>query len=163
MKNLYILRHAKSDWSEEFRDDFERGLSKRGFKDILLISKELKRKNLKIDLIISSLATRAKTTAEIFGAILGYDIDNIIFKKELYLANIEDILKVIQKVDSSIDNLVVVGHNPDFTDLINHLTNTNLDNLPTSAIFGIKFNINSWKEIKKGKKLIYLTPKMLKS
>ena len=163
MKKLYILRHAKSDWDEKFRDDFERGLSKRGFNDILLVAKRLKKEKLKIDLIVSSQATRAKITAEIFGAILGYDIDNIIFKKELYLANQEDILKTIQKVDSSIDNLVIVGHNPDFTDLVNYLTNLNLDNLPTSSIVGVKLNINSWKEIKKGKSILYLTPKMLKS
>ena len=163
MKNLYILRHAKSDWSEEFKSDFERGLSKRGFNDILLVAKELKKKGLKIDLIVSSSAKRAKITAEIFGAILGYDIFEINFKKKLYLANKEDILQTIKSTNSNINNLLIVGHNPEFTELVNHLTNLNLDNLPTSGFVGVKLDINSWDKIKKGKSSIYLTPKMLKN
>ena len=162
MKNLYILRHAKSDWSEEFVDDFKRGLSKKGFRDILKVAKELKKQRVKLDLIVSSSATRAKITAEIFGAILGYDIDNINFTKELYLADTKDILNIIRNIDKKIDNLLIVGHNPELTDLVNSLTNINLDNLPTSGFVGVKFNIDTWNDIKKGKNRIYLTPKKVK-
>ncbi len=162
-KYLYILRHAKSDWSEEFKSDFERGLSKRGFRDILMVSKALKKKKIKPDLIISSSAIRAQTTAEIFGAILKYDIDDIIFKKSLYFASVGDIIKLIKDTSNDISHLAIVGHNPELTELVNVLSSLNLDNLPTSGFVALEFDVSNWQDIKKSNLLFYLTPKMLKS
>ena len=63
MKNLYLIRHAKSDWSDLSKSDFERGLNKRGEKAIFTMADALKEKGVIPDLILSSSATRAKLTA----------------------------------------------------------------------------------------------------
>jgi len=160
VKKLYILRHAKSSWSEDV-EDFERGLKKRGYEDIISIAKKFKSKQIAIDAIFSSNAKRAKITAEIFAAFIGFGYENIKFSDNLYFASSDYLINFIKNCSDKIDNLVIVGHNPELTELINILSDFNSDNLPTSAICEIKFNIDSWKSLQKGKKGLYLTPKLI--
>ena len=65
IKKLYIIRHAKSDWSDDTLKDFDRPLNKRGLKNAPFMGSLLKNKNINPDLILSSPALRAITTAEI--------------------------------------------------------------------------------------------------
>ena len=162
MKKLYIMRHAKSDWSEPFESDFDRGLKKRGYEDAILIAKELKRKKVLPNLLLSSSAIRAKITSEIAGAFMGYDIDNIKFNKQLYFSNASEILEIIKSVNSNVKKLFIVGHNPELTELINQLAYISIDNLPTSGVVAISFKTDSWKKITKGKREFFIYPKMYK-
>lgn len=148
MKKLIVLRHGKSDWTEEDEDDFDRKLTKSGEKRSAEMGFFIKSKAEKPDYIFSSDAIRAKMTAEIIAENIEYDINNIGFEYKLYLASVSTILKLIGKIENSIDFIVLVGHNPGLTDLINYL-GVRLDNLPTASACCFHFQTNDWQSIDK--------------
>ena len=86
MKKLYLARHAKSSWKNPDLDDYDRPLNKRGIRDAPFIGKKLKEKNILPDLIISSPAIRAITTAKELAAQMGYPEENIILDENIYEA-----------------------------------------------------------------------------
>jgi len=65
MRNLYLLRHAKSSWKDDSLADFERPLSGRGTKACALIARFIVSENLDFDLAISSTAIRARETVDL--------------------------------------------------------------------------------------------------
>lgn len=150
MKKLYLIRHAKSSWSEAGLSDFERPLNQRGNRDAPFMSKLLKEKNVKPDRIISSSAIRAFSTAKIFANELNYAVDDILNLPSLYEAIASEILEIIQSVDDNINSLMVFGHNPGLTSLSNHLSDRQVDNMPTCSISCIDFETNSWKNVNIG-------------
>lgn len=155
MKKLFLIRHAKSDWSNPLLNDFGRGLNNRGFKDAPVMAKLLRDKNIIPDLIISSPALRTKLTLEFLLKKLDYK-NEIIYDKSIYEAPYLDLKKVINKVDEQFDILFLVGHNPGLCDLANSLCNESFENIPTCAIVEIDFQTNSWSNIsKENSKLIF--------
>lgn len=115
------------------------------------MAKVVEKKGIKPDLIISSTAVRAFEYAKILAEELNYKKKNIISTKELYMADESEMLDIIRRTENSIETVFMVGHNPGITEFANSLCNYNLDNLPTSGIFGINFNTDKWKEIDFGK------------
>ena len=99
------------------------------------------------DLIISSPAKRAYTTATYFAKEAGIAIENIQVEEAIYEASSSDVLSVIENLDNDLHTVFVFGHNPTFTHLINIFLNGYLDNLPTTGIGEIKFAIDEWKDI----------------
>ncbi len=151
MKKLFLIRHAKSDWSNPLFDDFDRGL-----KDAPYMAKLLKDKNIIPDLIISSPALRTKLTLEFLLKKLDYK-NEIIYDESIYEAPYLNLKKVINNVDAQINTLFLVGHNPGLCDLANFLCEDYFENIPTCGIVEIDFNTNSWSEIsKENSKLISL-------
>lgn len=163
MKNLYLIRHAKSDWSDGSKSDFDRGLSKRGQKAILIMADAVKKKKVMPDLILCSPAKRAKLTAKGLAKEIGYR-GEIKYLDALYLAAHETVLTLIQDVKDKYDTLFIVGHNPETTELCNVLTDTYIDNVPTLGIVGIKLSVDCWKKLNtgKGKLKFFMYPKMFK-
>lgn len=163
MKTLYLVRHAKSDWSEENKADLDRGLSKRGSKDLKSMSSYLLEKKIKPDLILSSPALRAKLTAKKISKKIKYDKD-IKYIDKLYMPDPETILDILSDQKDKNKSIFLVNHNPALTDLANTLTDENIDNIPTLGIVAIKFDIKKWKDIKdhKGKMDFFVYPKLLK-
>ena len=148
MKKLFLIRHAKSDWSNLLLDDFDRPLNKRGLKDAPFMAKLLKEKAIKADLIICSPSLRTKLTSDFF--IKELDLKNeIIFEKAIYEAPYENLLEVLQKIDDKYKTIILVGHNPGLCDLANFLCEDYFENIPTCAIVEIDFDTNSWENIKK--------------
>jgi phosphohistidine phosphatase len=161
MKRIILVRHAKSSWEYNV-SDFERPLKPRGFKDINVISKEFINK-LSPDLILSSDALRAKTTAEIFVSNIYIDLNEIIFNHNLYDFSGTDLLNIIKQCGNSVNELMVFGHNNAITNFVNSFGDKIIDNVPTSGVVIIEFNISSWRELKKGKTIQTLFPKDLKN
>lgn len=163
MKNLYLIRHAKSDWSDESKSDFERGLNKRGQRAIFTMADALKTRKVMPDLILSSSAKRAKLTAKGLAKELGYT-GNIKYNNTLYMAEVEEVLTLIQDIDDKYNTIFIVGHNPETTELSNRMTNAYIDNIPTLGIVAIQFSIESWKNLKlgEGKLTFFIYPKMFK-
>ncbi|MDX4061740.1 histidine phosphatase family protein [Aliarcobacter skirrowii] len=161
MRELILIRHAKSDWSNPLLDDFERPLNKRGSKNAPFMAKILKKELQKPDLIISSPSFRTKLTLEYFLKEFEYK-GEIIFEKSIYEAPFENLLKVIKNVDDKYKTIFLIGHNPGLNDLANFLLGSFEDNIPTSGVLKIDFNTNSWKNISKdNSKLIFFKyPKM---
>lgn len=161
MKELILIRHAKSDWSNPLLDDFERPLNKRGEKNAPFMAKILKKEIQKPDLIISSPSFRTKLTLEYFLKEFEYK-GEVIFEKSIYEAPFENLLKVIKNIDDKYKTIFLIGHNPGLNDLANFLLGSFEDNIATSGVLKIDFDTNSWKNISKdNSKLIFFKyPKM---
>jgi len=161
MKKLYLIRHAKSDWSDLSKNDFERGLNKRGKRAIPLMAEALKKRGVIPDLILSSAAKRAKKTAKGLAKELNYN-GEIIFDEALYFIEPEEMIRKIQTTEENCKTLFLIGHNPEITELSNKLTNTYIDNIPTLGIVSITFDMGKWSELErgKGKMETFIFPKM---
>lgn len=147
MKQLYLIRHAKSDWSNPSLDDFDRGLSPRGKRDIKLMANSLKEKKIEPDYILCSLAKRAKRTAK--GLLEHAKINKkIVYKKDLYFSTPDHIIEVIQTIDDKHKNVFLFGHNPELTELAILLLDEPIENVPTLGIMGLQIDIKSWKKFK---------------
>ena len=150
MKKLYIVRHAKSSWSDASLSDFDRPLNKRGEKDAPLIGDVLKKANVLPDLIISSPANRALTTAKIISKKIGYPKKDIVKDEDIYHAGPLDLIAIINKVSNDVKSLMIFGHNPSFTFLINTLSNFNLPNLSTCGCIDMDLMVDDWQAVAEG-------------
>lgn len=166
MKEVIFVRHAKSDWGNEFLQDVDRHLNERGYADAYFLSEwYLKNKPLP-QLIISSTATRAMSTALIFTRKFNAEMHSFASDKNLYEAGSEQILSVLKKQDNSINSVMLFGHNPGLTSICNELTNDLFfDNVPTCGIVSLSFEISKWSDLnnKKGKLNYYQFPKEFKN
>jgi phosphohistidine phosphatase len=151
-KQLLLIRHAKSDWNDASLSDFDRPLNDRGKRDAPLMAHRLLDRKVKIDLFISSPAKRAKKTASIFAKEYNMGKEEIILDSKLYAAGVEELYNVIRSVKDKFNCIAVFAHNPGLTDFANLLTDTQIDNIPTSAIFAVKNDSKHWADFKGSKK-----------
>jgi phosphohistidine phosphatase len=161
MKYLYLIRHAKSDWSDESKSDFDRGLNKRGQKAILSMAHALKEKNVMPDLILSSSAKRAQLTAKGLAKELGYG-GKIKYSDALYMAEPIDVISMIKEIKDKYNNVFIIGHNPETTELTDLIQDDYIDNIPTLGIVALKLPIKHWQKFKteKVKLKFFIYPKM---
>lgn len=148
MKKLVLIRHAKSDWSNPFLDDFLRPLNKRGEINAPFMAKVLEKKDIKPDLIISSPSIRTKQTLEYFIKEFNYN-DEVKLEESIYEAPYENLLKVIKDILNSHKTVFLIGHNPGLCDLTNFLVDKSFENIPTCGIVEIDFDVKNWKDISK--------------
>jgi phosphohistidine phosphatase len=146
LKTLYLVRHAKSSWSDPTLMDIERPLNDRGKRDAPFMSVKLKEIQPDVDLIISSPAKRALKTAKIFSETL-FGHRNVKTNEDLYHASADDILDVIKELDDEHNVVVLFGHNPGFTYLANHFSDNYIDNVPTCGIIGVQYEGQEWAKI----------------
>lgn len=161
MKTLYLIRHAKSDWSDPLSSDFERGLNKRGKGDAPLMGDILFKKGIQPDLILSSPAHRAKATAFIIAQKLSYSTDDIRFEQSLYASDTEIICSLIRGVSDKINSVMIFGHNPEFTECANMICGSTIDNIPTCGVVAMQLKDDIWESIgsNSAKLLFFETPK----
>jgi len=166
MKELVLVRHAKSDWVNENTKDIDRPLSQRGYDDAYFLSKWYNEEMALPDLIVSSPATRALNTAFIFARTFNIKEKEILIEESLYESDLKSYLKVISQTDNKVNRLMVFGHNPIMTNLTNELNkDLQFENIPTCGIIKIGFEFNDWKEIlskAEGKLLLNKFPKSFK-
>lgn len=142
MKTLYILRHAKSSWTDNSLADFDRPLNARGLNAAPFIGELIARKEFLPDLIISSPAKRAMKTALLVKEASGSNAP-IQYDERIYEASPQTLKNVISQVNGEFDSVLIVGHNPGIEGLINHLTG-NLEPMPTAALAEISLQIAAW-------------------
>ena len=147
MKTLYLVRHAKSSWDNANQSDHDRPLNPRGERDAPRMGKRLRKRKDRPEVIISSSAVRAQTTARILATAMDYPTSDIAIDARLYGAEPEDVLSIIGDLDGGIDCALLVGHNPTFTALINALGRCDFDNVPTCGMAVLTFPVDSWKNI----------------
>lgn len=162
MKNLLLLRHGKSSWDNPALKDFDRPLNERGVNDSKLIAKYALRKKVKPDLVLSSPATRARNTAELFVAAAAPK-KTPAYDERIYEASVRRLLQVISGLDDSHKTIVLVGHNPGFEELCERLTGEACK-VPTASLTCIGLSIDKWSAPKggQGKLKWRMTPKKLK-
>jgi phosphohistidine phosphatase len=144
MKSLTIVRHAKSSWEDRGLSDRERPLNKRGERDAPAMGKRVAEAGIRPSQIISSPAVRAWTTARIFAKELGYPAEFLQREDGLYLASLDNLLDVIATQDNGFNNLMLFGHNPGLTDLVNYLVPGLTSNLPTSGVVSVELDCDDW-------------------
>lgn len=147
MRRLIILRHGKSEWDGPRLDDFERPLAPRGLRDVPEMGRRLARRGLAPDLIISSTAVRAFSTACAIAREIGYREDRIVGEARLYHAPPATMLGFVRRAPDDAQTLMVVGHNPGMTELANMLADIRIDNMPTAGMLCVEFDVPRWSEI----------------
>ena len=145
MKKLYVIRHAKSSWKDFSLDDFDRPLNKRGKLNAPFMGALLKKKKVKPDLILSSPALRAKTTAEVIAKELEC-VKKIVYDEEIYEASAETLHKILIKIDDKHGIVFLFGHNPGLNDLAWKYVAFD-KNIPTCGVVEVAFDTQKWSDI----------------
>jgi len=160
-KTLYLIRHAKSSSEDASLSDIQRYLNDRGLKDAALMAKLIKGKNIIPDLIISSHAIRALSTAEIFADELNYNRIKIVSDERIYEAAMRDLITTIREIKDKNNIVMIFGHNPGLLNIANLLGNKFLPDFPTCAVIGIELKVNSWSDVERncGEIILFKYPK----
>ncbi len=143
MKTLLLVRHAKSSWDDASLDDRDRPLNGRGKKDAPVMGERLAKLGLEPDLILSSPAARALTTAELLAKALDYQRKKIVVSEVIYGGTPAALLEVIRALDDDRKCVMLVGHNPEISGLA-HEFSPQIDDLPTCAAVELHFDVKAW-------------------
>lgn len=153
MKTLIIIRHANSIHQGLYESDFERTLSHKGEKEAILMTEKLSIKINSIDLFLCSPSFRTKQTCDIF--FKKYERAEIKYEEKLYHASASTIYNVIEKTDESFHTVALISHNPGITDFVNSLTDIKIDTMPTSGVFVVQTNLDTWKQFENSEKTFF--------
>ena len=163
MKLLTLVRHAKSDWDNDL-PDFDRPLNKRGETDAPIMGKIANDRLPMADIMFTSPALRAYSTACVFAKELNYPLNKLMLKNSLYHCGASDYLDILENINPDINHVYIFSHNPGTTHFVNFLCNENIYNIPTCGVAHIKLDIKLWSEITRdsGELNSLLIPKMFK-
>lgn len=150
MKRLYVIRHAKSSWSDPALGDFDRPLNKRGKRDAPFMGARLKEGGAKPDMIVSSPARRAVKTAREIAKALGFPAGKIVEEMTIYEASLYDLIAVVRKIPDACGEVIIVGHNPGFSDLAGYLASDSTVYMPTCAVYCVDLDVDSWMSVTAG-------------
>lgn len=161
MKTLILVRHAKSSWDSAADTDFDRPLNKRGHADAPIMAQRLQQVVPTIDVLVSSTANRAYTTAQYFAPVFGIQIQHIVAKDELYHASPEVLLQTVKALPSTANTVAIFSHNPGISYFANSLSNFNIIDMPTCGVFVVQADIDNWEQFSIGVNthLAFLFPK----
>ena len=160
-KQLLLIRHGKSDWGNSSLSDFDRPLNPRGHSNAPEMARRILAKGQVPQLIVSSPALRAITTARYFSEVWEMPYENIQTESGIYEANKTALLQIVNALDNRYDRIAVFGHNPGFTEIANYLSNAEIYNLPTCGTVLIEFDTDDWAEVSRdsGKLIAFDYPK----
>lgn len=161
MKNLILIRHAKSSWQAPLKD-IDRPLDQRGIKDAHLLATNCVDDVPTIFVMLSSTAKRASDTALIFAQNILYPIESIIFKEELYTFDEKQLEKVVKSFSDIFENVILFGHNDAITNFVNKFGDVFISHVPTAGFVSLQFETDDWGKIGKGKTKKIIIPKELK-
>jgi phosphohistidine phosphatase len=164
MKQIFLLRHAKSDWDNLNQQDFDRPLAKRGMEDAILMSQHIKEKHYLIDKVLCSSAKRTKQTFDICSDGFNFPINNALYSEDLYFGKCDAIINFIRNLEEDLSSILIIGHNPTMHLLLESLSDEGIKKFPTCSLAEINIE-NTWKDLslKKCKLKSFIKPKELKS
>ncbi len=166
---LYIMRHAKSDWSVPGTSDFDRSINKRGKKNATRIGLWMADNNRIPQQIISSSALRARQTTELMSeAFIDVVSDKILYEEDLYLASLETLIECIQIYKINVKSLMLVAHNPGLEQLVIYLSRKSMKSgvkgktMTTANLVIFEYpDSNFDPEVDKGALIEFIKPKEL--
>jgi phosphohistidine phosphatase len=129
-RQLYLLRHAKSDWTTDTPNDFQRPLNDRGERNARKMGKWMAEQGMMPEVVISSPALRAWQTASLACLAIGLDVSRVDFQSDLYLADLDTLLRTINSLPNDTSSAMLVGHNPGLNQLVGYLA---ANDVPASA------------------------------
>lgn len=158
MKTLFLLRHAKTAQNSPTGRDLDRPLIEEGRRDASLVGQFLRREKLAPDVIISSPAARARQTIGLAGEAAPLSTETRLDAR-IYEAGAEQLLEVVSEVEDGVETLLLVGHNPGLSDLIELLTDAYTP-MPTATLARIDLDTDAWNKVRaaKGKLAFAITP-----
>lgn len=167
MKQILLLRHAKSSWDDPRLGDFDRPLAKRGIADAPLMGEFVKDTDLIPAIIYSSPAKRAEETSRYFSEAAGVDPDKVQWNEDLYYGSMKDYIEQIQSAPDESERIMLVGHNPIMENTAGMLAGSDHKiamKMPTAALVCLECFANSWQEVTSGTCQIkwMMIPKVLK-
>ena len=147
MKTVYIVRHAKSSWKYPELPDDLRPLRTKGIKRTEKVIDALLERGVSVDRIISSHAVRARRTAEMLARGLNYPEENILIEPSVYHSGADGLFELFYDLPPECHSVMIVGHNPALTDLVNYFISPGMEWLPTSAVVSVVFRTDRWEKI----------------
>ena len=154
MKTITFLRHSKSSW-DYILEDVDRPLNEVGIEKIKKVAESSKHQFINSDIIFSSTANRAIHTCLILTRQLSISNNKIRLSEDLYTFNHFEVFDFIKKIEDKYSHVVLVGHNPAYTEISNYFSENKILNLPTARWFSMKFDSNKWSDILKIKPTSY--------
>ena len=154
MKTITFLRHSKSSW-DYILEDVDRPLNEVGIEKIKKVAECSKHQFINSDIIFSSTANRAIHTCLILTRQLSISNNKIRLSEDLYTFNHFEVFDFIKKIEDKYSQVVLVGHNPAYTEISNYFSESKILNLPTARWFSMKFDSNKWSDILKLKPTSY--------
>ncbi|NGN97460.1 histidine phosphatase family protein [Grimontia sp. S25] len=142
MKLLFLTRHAKSSWDDPSLDDHDRPLNPRGLHNAPMMGARLAAWLKQPQLIVSSSALRAKTTAQLMAEQF-FHSPPVVIKNTVYTEDWQTLVKVVERFDDDNESVMLVGHNPAFNEFLAHIP-FEIDNLPTCGVAVIALYSQSW-------------------
>lgn len=157
MKQLSLLRHAKSSWDDPVERDFDRPLNPRGQRAACRMGEWMKAEEVAFDHVSASPAVRVKQTIEGVEAGLGRGLDPA-FDNRIYMASPEALLDIVRETRAEAGHLLLIGHNPGLEELLLLLSAEDGSRLkdeasakyPTAAFASLSFDVDDWSEIAEG-------------
>lgn len=146
MKTLYLLRHAKSDWKDPELQDFDRPLNNRGREAAPLIGRYVRKRKLRVDLLLSSPATRARQTAALVKEAAKLSTE-LLYDERIYEATAATLLEVVTQTAETADTLLLVGHNPGLEELLTLLTGETRS-MRTASLACVAFDLEKWSKVR---------------
>jgi phosphohistidine phosphatase len=146
-KSLYLLRHAKAESATLQFSDEDRALTPKGVDDAKKLATKLVKKDIAFDLILTSPAIRAITSAQII-ANRHDQKHSLRVEKKLYQADSTTLLAIVGKLHKKIKNILLVGHNPEFEDFAAYMTGESVS-MQTCSLIEFTFELKDWKDFEK--------------
>lgn len=144
MKKLLLLRHAKSSWEDTSLPDFERPLNERGRRAAPLIGKFMRQRKIQPDLILCSPARRTRETIALVLEAAGIETETR-YDERIYEATTSRLLEIISELEADKREVLLVGHNPGFENLLERLTGQ-AKRMPTASLALVILNADNWSE-----------------
>lgn len=161
MKFLILARHGTAENRLKITDDFERALIGKGKAESEFAGRHLKLMQVMPDLVMSSPATRALSTAIVISNKISYPQNKIISVSALYEGRLRGIVSMLRSVSNNITSVMLVGHNPMFDELYAYLCERPSVSIKKGDVAALMLNISSWSELNKntGRYYFYISQK----
>jgi phosphohistidine phosphatase len=144
---LYLVRHAEAEGRQPHQTDKERELTEKGKQDAIQLGDYLKSINTNINLIISSPAHRALSTAYWVAKQISFEMKCLLTEECIYSGNTMELVKMVGTIPESVTEIMLVGHYPTIVELYNYLiTHESKPTMSTCELCSINFDI-PWSEV----------------
>jgi phosphohistidine phosphatase len=162
MKELLLMRHGKSDWAAQFDGDRDRPINKRGRRAAMAVGEAIARAERVPDIVVSSPAVRAATTAKLAIQAGGWRCEERV-DEALYGAGAEGVLDVVRRHGRDSERVMVVGHEPTMSAVVSRVIGGGAVRFPTAAVAGLRLHITAWSAFdwRRGELDLFLTPRFL--
>ncbi len=148
-KSLVLVRHAQSVNIQSGIKDIDRNLTDKGTQDASKIGNYLTTIHLHPELIYTSHAARALSTAQLIAEQTGLGTREIIIVEDLYEASLRILLKIINQLNEKNQSVLMIGHNPSISYLCEFLTPETIGEMAPAGICILNFKDISWENVNK--------------